>query len=188
MNVRVTGDEKVQVGITLRGQKVVVDVQVREAETCDRVKDPTYPTRIHVDLDDTEAARQRDELFPKDAEGNLNYTVRGADPEVDRAWDRGNREYVLIGTELIKAVGAVWDADLKPKFSRKGGCSCGCSPAWIIDDDHGHDIWLTAREACDTDDVARGRAYAPTVDSMFEHPDTSDSRDTDDGDGDDDVM
>lgn len=60
---------------------------------------------------------------------------RGDDPENDKAYDRYNRAQVRIWkSHLVAAMeqGLVPKAD-DIRFSKKAGCSCPCSPGFIID-------------------------------------------------------
>lgn len=62
------------------------------------------------------------------------YTLRGEDPENDKAWDRFNRLQVRLIKEPVRAwLDAHGMSDVKVNWSRKAGCSCGCSPAFIAD-------------------------------------------------------
>lgn len=62
---------------------------------------------------------------------------RGVDPENDKAYDRFNKAQVRIWkAHLVAAM----EAGLVPggervtaRFSRKAGCSCTCSPGFILD-------------------------------------------------------
>lgn len=69
----------------------------------------------------------------------LPHTIRGEQPDIDKAWDRANRQIVknqralledAIRTtpELARVLGG-----MHLYFGRKAGCSCGCSPAFIAD-------------------------------------------------------
>jgi hypothetical protein len=78
-------------------------------------------------------------------------TIRGEFPEVDKAYDRFNRAKVRI----MKAhLAAAMEADLlpsgdrvKPRFSKKAGCSCPCSPGFILDGTFGFvDYHVTVHE------------------------------------------
>jgi len=64
---------------------------------------------------------------------------RGERLEVDKLFDRLNRQVVRNKKALVLEAkdgdAAVADllGDLKMTFSRKAGCGCGCSPAFILD-------------------------------------------------------
>ena len=67
------------------------------------------------------------------------YTSRGEYPALDKAFDKMNREIVAAKTEVFKtallALGmdeASVEAKGAVKFSRKAGCSCGCSPGFLL--------------------------------------------------------
>jgi hypothetical protein len=64
------------------------------------------------------------------------YTSRGDFPALDKAFDKMNREIVAAKREVfeaaLKALGFEF-AKGQVKFSRKAGCSCGCSPGFILD-------------------------------------------------------
>jgi len=64
---------------------------------------------------------------------------RGQRPEVDKMFDALNRQVVRnqkkVALEAIAAIEPLAELVGKQKmtFSRKAGCSCGCSPAFILD-------------------------------------------------------
>ena len=63
------------------------------------------------------------------------YTRRGDYPAVDRAFDAYNKSIVKAKREMLNSVlPLLCDApeELKITFSRKAGCSCGCSPGFLI--------------------------------------------------------
>jgi hypothetical protein len=70
------------------------------------------------------------------------YTQRGDYPRIDKAWDAMNREIVRHKTRVMKdflrQLG-LDPADLTIAFSRKAGCSCGCSPGFRVTPKYG---WL----------------------------------------------
>jgi hypothetical protein len=55
------------------------------------------------------------------------YTSRGEYPQVDKAWDEHNKAYVAGVRSLLAQVEDIVGSK-KMKFSKKAGCSCGCSP------------------------------------------------------------
>ena len=78
----------------------------------------------------------------------LEYTIRGEDPEMDKKWDRYNRQEVSNMRDVFQEVVDHPDFDRLPiqvqevligklPFSRKAGCSCGCSPAFKTKNDIG---------------------------------------------------
>lgn len=62
------------------------------------------------------------------------YTQRGDHPVMDAAWDAHNATIVAVkSAHLDLAKGAVpWLNLSGAKFSRKAGCSCGCSPGFSV--------------------------------------------------------
>ena len=74
-------------------------------------------TRIYVDCDiDLEIG-----IRPE-------YSMRGDNPELDKEWDAYNRREVKAMKAIIKKV---LGEDVKVYFSRKAGCSCGCSAGFV---------------------------------------------------------
>lgn len=69
------------------------------------------------------------------------YTRKGDDPAVDARWDAFNRLEIELQRQLIDAALPVLYPDLervlihRKQFSRKAGCSCGCSPGWRMLED-----------------------------------------------------
>lgn len=79
---------------------------------------------------------------------------RGVDPENDKAYDRYNRSLVRIQkAHLIAAMEAgliPGDERMTARFSRKAGCSCSCSPGFILEDAWGlvdYHLTITTVEA-----------------------------------------
>jgi len=75
---------------------------------------------------------------------------RGVDPENDKAYDRFNRAQVRIWkAHLVAAMeeGLMPGGErVKPIFSRKAGCSCPCSPGFILNGTWGFvDYHVTVR-------------------------------------------
>lgn len=76
--------------------------------------------------------------------GYVLHTQRGDFPEIDKAWDRANRAYVDASTHHVERVlrTLFFQGDLsggnnvlgKVRFSKNAGCSCGCSPGWVMDE------------------------------------------------------
>lgn len=64
---------------------------------------------------------------------------RGEDPANDKAYDEYNRAYLKAARVEVRAVldalvaGGLLREVPKFSFSRKAGCSCPCSPGFIID-------------------------------------------------------
>ena len=65
------------------------------------------------------------------------YSMKGDDPENDKAWRKYNRDKIVAMRELLDDISgwlqSISNGDLKYRFSRKAGCSCGCSPSFIAD-------------------------------------------------------
>ena len=65
------------------------------------------------------------------------YSMKGDDPENDKAWRKYNRDKIVAMRELLDDISgwlqSISNGDLKYRFSRKAGCSCGCSPGFIAD-------------------------------------------------------
>ena len=58
------------------------------------------------------------------------WTQRKDYPLVDRAWDRHNRALVAGQKFVLEAVAHVIGTS-DATYSRKAGCSCGCSAGWV---------------------------------------------------------
>lgn len=93
-------------------------------------------TRLYVDGESSAAAsRAEAERLSKEA----GTWERGKSLEADKAWDRHNREVIKNKRETIEFL--VDENELlrsllaghKLSFGRKAGCSCGCSPAFVVD-------------------------------------------------------
>jgi hypothetical protein len=75
------------------------------------------------------------------------YSIKGEDPTLDKAWKQYNKVELLMQKRIINQ--AVRDGLLDEslakelKFSRKAGCQCGCSPGWKARDYRRQSIWLT---------------------------------------------
>ena len=76
------------------------------------------------------------EVVAKEVGAPHIYTSRGDYPELDRAWDKFNREIIRNKAAILRAgvmaLGLQSDVADKAKFSRKAGCACGCSPGFIL--------------------------------------------------------
>lgn len=79
------------------------------------------------------------------------YTQRGENKELDRAWDRHNKSVVQAKTSLLRAalIAALGEPAAlvtmsTARFSRKAGCSCGCSPGFILPELNRKDIYVSA--------------------------------------------
>jgi hypothetical protein len=79
------------------------------------------------------------------------YTKRGDYPLLDKAWDAHNKMIVAAKRSALEVVLNAIKADtdkLKIKFSRKAGCSCGCSPGFIIEGEapRGTDMFIERKK------------------------------------------
>jgi len=80
------------------------------------------------------------------------YTHRGDDPENDKAWKSYNRDEVRVmrafaDRALPDACNALGiDVPIELKYSRKAGCSCGCSPGFIATGGgNERDVWVNVK-------------------------------------------
>jgi len=79
--------------------------------------------------------------------GQPEYSRKGEDKALDKEWKKYNKYELLIQKKIIDQ--AVQDGLLDKslaeelKWSRKAGCSCGCSPGWTSRDYRRQTIWLT---------------------------------------------
>lgn len=81
-------------------------------------------------------------------------TVRGDYPEIDKAWDRYNKQNLRIVREaIVKALNEMVGYRYEVKgsdvrYSRNAGCSmCPCSPGFILSDN----VKYALRDACGAD-------------------------------------
>lgn len=124
-------------------------VEVRKIDVKERYRYPDRKTRVYVS-DDVLTGERWVELH--DAEENLGerrFATRGQFPDVDRLYDRLNRE--IMRQKRNVALYAVEQAlgleDVTGRFSRHAGCSCACSPGVVLDrqirrDGVAVDIWV----------------------------------------------
>ena len=74
------------------------------------------------------------------------YSRKGDNPELDKAWRKYNKAELGIQKELIMHAvshGMIEESLAKElKWSRKAGCSCGCSPGWKSRDYRRQSMWL----------------------------------------------
>lgn len=64
------------------------------------------------------------------------HTKRGDYPALDKAWDIVNGEIVARKRKVLDAALRAFHAsagERGARFSRRAGCSCGCSPGFILD-------------------------------------------------------
>lgn len=75
------------------------------------------------------------------------YTERGKYPAIDRAWDKHNRALLkvqkAVAIEGLKALG--WEYPEGLKYRRTAGCSCGCSPAWVLITNTHRYVWMSLK-------------------------------------------
>jgi hypothetical protein len=103
---------------------------------------------VHANYDNRKSLNKKARLFWQDEFKTDNgdadvlgqrpeYGARGVDAELDAAWDAYNKHHVkLVKQAIIATLGRVVP-DIKPNevsYSRKAGCSCPCSPGFIISD------------------------------------------------------
>lgn len=74
-------------------------------------------------------------------------SVRGDGSDADQAWRRYNREEIRLMREVVEEAFAA-DPELaeqlgKVVFSKKAGCSCGCSPGFIAEGRDNQDVWIS---------------------------------------------
>lgn len=63
------------------------------------------------------------------------YGMRGVDLALDKAWDTYNRKLLKMQRELaLTAFSEVGAELIIEKFTRKAGCTCPCSPGFILAD------------------------------------------------------
>lgn len=65
---------------------------------------------------------------------------------------RRQRPYTIFKKEIIPAVLAKMGlpATTKVRWSQYAGCSCPCSPGFIVDNDYGSIVWATVIESADS--------------------------------------
>lgn len=64
-----------------------------------------------------------------------DYGMRGIDLELDKAWDSYNRKLLKMHRDLsLTAFSEVGVELIIEKFTRKAGCTCPCSPGFILAD------------------------------------------------------
>lgn len=73
-------------------------------------------------------------------------STRGDGSDEDRAWKRYNREELRLQREVLAQATAAMPELAeqlgKLSFSRKAGCSCGCSPGFVGTAWTNQDVWL----------------------------------------------
>jgi hypothetical protein len=98
-------------------------------------------------------------------DGRPEYSRKGENPELDKAWRKYNKIEVNLQRGIIdQAVKhGMIEEDLAKelKWSRKAGCSCGCSPGWTTRDYRRQSIWLTlVSPSKEQEKKERHRSYA----------------------------
>lgn len=93
-------------------------------------------TRVYVDGEDPAAESLALAEAASKAAGTY---LREVSPEADKLWDKHNRELVRNKKAFLQELREEYElldnllAGRKLNFSRRGGCSCGCSPAFVAD-------------------------------------------------------
>lgn len=160
----------------INGHKAMVSARTRGWR--ERAKN----ARIYVELDDAyEAEFRRVQPVTPEAFAHLPlptyerdgkmvphvHTTRGQIPELDKAWDAANRDWIRMAREATVA-GLVGAGLAVPtlRFSKKAGCSCPCSPGFIAtsglfvpDMGDNVDVWVTVN----ADYLAKREAKAETA-------------------------
>lgn len=66
---------------------------------------------------------------------------------LDNLFNRGNEPHAIVKPFIVPmALEAMGMApDTKATWNRKAGCSCGCSPAFVVDapNEKGYDVWVS---------------------------------------------
>lgn len=66
---------------------------------------------------------------------------------LDNLFNRGSEPHAIVKPFIVpmalEAMGL--SPDTKVTWSRKAGCQCGCSPAFVVDapNEKGYDVWVT---------------------------------------------
>jgi len=125
-------------------------------------RDPVASSRVYVaDSLAEQSDEQLRELSAQEADlGKLRWSQRGENADVDKLYDRLNRRIATVKRRM--ALDAVREipgyVNVEGDFSRYAGCSCGCSPGVILDQEvhmmidgrsHCVDLWLEAKSIDD---------------------------------------
>mgnify|MGYP001226878705 CR=1 FL=1 len=74
------------------------------------------------------------------------HTERGASQACDHLWDAWNHHLLanfrVLLAQALRDLGIEGEDAYKMPYSRKAGCSCGCSPAFVAKSLVGWDIWV----------------------------------------------
>lgn len=93
--------------------------------------------RVHVWSD------VNDQLLPVPTEAEFGcnvHTLRGVNAALDAAWDKHNRSWIKAKRAVMEAVFNALTTEERAElgvahggltFSRKAGCTCGCSPGFM---------------------------------------------------------
>lgn len=122
---------------------------------------PASRARMSVfDNPDTDSQEEAIHTRAKELGAPHGWTKRGDFPEIDKMWDVMNRAIVdhkrTIANEAAEALGI----EPSMSFSRKAGCSCGCSPGFILKAITGVQFFVEeAPEDTSFIDLAEGRPF-----------------------------
>lgn len=85
------------------------------------------------------------------------YSKKGDDVELDKAWRKYNKAELDMQKTIINravATGLIDSEFAKQlKWSRKAGCSCGCSPGWRARDFGRKSVWLTVKSPSKEEEI-----------------------------------
>ena len=103
------------------------------------------PVKTRVYVSGVEKSKDELEKIAKEEGADTIYTSLGDYPVLDKAWKKYNRELVKMMKEVAEKANLTNESGqpLKLNYSRKAGCSCGCSPGFIAENDYNRDIWVT---------------------------------------------
>lgn len=116
------------------GREVEVTVSVRES-TDHRVVGNW--SRMHFSIASEVEVAELGEHPP--------YSTKGEDPENDRAWRRYNRAELQLDREIAGKLYALSGGTFDGWFSRTAGCSCQCSPGFVLRNDKGRTFWVDVK-------------------------------------------
>lgn len=85
---------------------------------------------------------------PKPAWAHPPFTFKGENPNMDLAWKAYNQEELRLQRAILEP--ALRAAELGfllegIKWSRRAGCSCGCSPGWIAPASQSRNFHVTVK-------------------------------------------
>jgi hypothetical protein len=129
---------------TLRPEKVTIDGIVLDA--VETMPKHDGRGRWYTPEKPTPYDRARYISGGRDERGNkvrVYVSVRG-ESVLDNFADRYSRPTKVYRKFLPAALAAAGiDRDAKAVWNQRAGCSCGCSPAFVVDARTGFDIWIT---------------------------------------------